>query len=124
MGTINEPQGQHAVTKTLPQQQTTNLYGSLMPNSSLIDKVSVPLWQHVMQTEMALTTILQERVSEGLNALLESALTWISLKCNPRYVGGLHDLFLGYFVDSKPKTRLVAVELATDNYGHVCLYLG
>ncbi|GKG63947.1 hypothetical protein Tco_0647314, partial [Tanacetum coccineum] len=37
-------------------------------------KVSLPLWQHEMQTGMAMTATLRERVAEGLNALFEKAL--------------------------------------------------
>ncbi|GJY14136.1 hypothetical protein Tco_0383445 [Tanacetum coccineum] len=40
---------------------------------SMFDKVvSLPLRQHVMQIGMAMTATLRERVSEGLNALLET----------------------------------------------------
>ncbi|GJX79798.1 putative reverse transcriptase domain-containing protein [Tanacetum coccineum] len=63
----------------------------------------VPLWQHVIQTEMALTTILRERVSGDLNALLESALTKISISAN-LCISKAHE----------PKTMQEVVEMATE----------
>ncbi|GJW07657.1 hypothetical protein Tco_1570080, partial [Tanacetum coccineum] len=44
-----------------------------MPNfRQRLTKVSLSLWQHVMQTGMAMTTTLWERVAEGLNASFEN----------------------------------------------------
>ncbi|GJV91928.1 putative reverse transcriptase domain-containing protein [Tanacetum coccineum] len=61
--------------------------GGSIPASKALG-VTQAAWQHVMQNRMAMTAILRERVSEGLNALLESALTW----CNSHVMTISHDV--------------------------------
>ncbi|GJZ37988.1 putative reverse transcriptase domain-containing protein [Tanacetum coccineum] len=66
-----------------------------------------------------------ERVSGGLNTLLESALTWWNSHVRivgqdavidkvERYVGGLPDMIQGSVVASKPKTMQEATEMASE----------
>nr|GEW46291.1 reverse transcriptase domain-containing protein [Tanacetum cinerariifolium] len=87
------------------------------------------------EAEMAMTTIIQERVVEGQNELLVSVLTLTFSNVNPRtsreldlmcgrmflkesdktekYVGGLPDMIHGSVMSSKPKTMHDVVEFAT-----------
>ncbi|GJY00656.1 hypothetical protein Tco_0358808, partial [Tanacetum coccineum] len=62
-------------TRTTLATTTTTTSVTNAQLQAMIDKVLLLHWQHVMQTGMAMTAILPERVSEGLNALLENALT-------------------------------------------------
>ncbi|GKA10060.1 putative reverse transcriptase domain-containing protein [Tanacetum coccineum] len=62
-------------TRTTPATTTNTTSVTNAQLQAMIDQgVAVPLWQHVMLTEarMAKTAIIRERVSEGLNALLET----------------------------------------------------
>nr|GFA38506.1 reverse transcriptase domain-containing protein [Tanacetum cinerariifolium] len=123
------------------QQQTRKQptpHRSLMPSCrQMLTKALLPLWQHVMLSEvqMAMIDIILERVLEG-HELLMNVLTLtfssvnhytskeLALLCGrifleesdkiKRYIGGLPDMIHGSVVASKPKTMQEAVEIATE----------
>ncbi|GJZ30137.1 putative reverse transcriptase domain-containing protein, partial [Tanacetum coccineum] len=65
-------------TRARPAPETTTTTTSVTNAQlqAMIDQGVLLHWHHVMQLGMAMTAIPWERVSGGLNALLESALTW------------------------------------------------
>ncbi|GJV75532.1 putative reverse transcriptase domain-containing protein [Tanacetum coccineum] len=101
-----------------------------MPNFKammICPRVSLPLWQHVMQTGMAMIATLRERGGRmkgtdviGYNQRFQE-LALLCVRMFPeesdkieRYVGGLPDMIHGNIVASKPKTMQEAVEMATE----------
>ncbi|GJY76006.1 putative reverse transcriptase domain-containing protein [Tanacetum coccineum] len=84
---LNQVQHQH-------QSQNSYIHLSPMPNSrTMINDRRSLIWQHVMQPEMAMIAILQERVSEGLCRLLVNAPTRDFLKCQTFELKGTEELF-------------------------------
>ncbi|GJS04148.1 putative reverse transcriptase domain-containing protein [Tanacetum coccineum] len=69
--------------------QTLTVMQSLQGQvTTLQGQVTALQGQYVMQTGLAMTTILQERVAEELNALFESELTKDFMMCKPLYFKG------------------------------------
>ncbi|GJT12714.1 zinc knuckle CX2CX4HX4C containing protein, partial [Tanacetum coccineum] len=82
-------------TRTTPATTTNTTSVTNAQLQAMIYKALLSLWQQVMLTEarMAKTTIIQERVSEGQNALLSlSALTDFLKSPNPYFSKALKEL--------------------------------
>ncbi|GJY17322.1 putative reverse transcriptase domain-containing protein [Tanacetum coccineum] len=89
-----------------PETTTTTISVTNAQLQAMIDQGVTAALAARDATGMTMTAIPQERVAEGLNALLESALTW--------YVGGLPDMIQESVVASKPKTMQEATEMASE----------
>ncbi|GJS24729.1 putative reverse transcriptase domain-containing protein [Tanacetum coccineum] len=96
----------HYGQKMAPKRATRLNIALETTNTTSVTKALLPLWQHVMLTEiqMAMIAIIRERVRmfpEEFNKI-------------EKYVGGFPDMIHGSVVVSKPKTMQEAVEIVTE----------